>query len=88
MLRLADFAKNTTPLTEVTSLDLSQRNAHQIEDLSVCVCLRKLKLDGNNLESLECVAHCYDLTWLSCVGNRISGLGKLKRLKKLTVSDM
>lgn len=70
-------------ITTVKDLNLSSKEIDEIEDLSICLELRKLNLAKNNLTSLDSLAFNYELTWLDVSNNNITTLEKVKKLKKL-----
>ena len=78
----------SSDLKEVIELNLSGKSIKELEDLSPCVSLRKLRLDENQLENLECLEYCNGLTWLSVRSNRLHSFGPLSRLSKLTVFSL
>lgn len=78
-------------IQEIKSLDVSNKQITHIDDISVCVALKKLDLSKNSLESKESLSgiqYSKGLTMLNLSHNSISSIETLKNLQKLVVLNL
>lgn len=55
----------------------------ELDDLSVCVNLRRVDLSKNALQSVEGLAFNKELTWVSISNNQVESLADMAKLPKL-----
>jgi len=72
-------------VTALESLDVSNKDIEEVDDISACVDLKKLNLSKNKIHDLQGINDNKDLTWLNVSNNQMEHLKDLQRLKKLRV---
>jgi len=55
----------------------------EVDDIGSCVELVKVDLSGNEIKSLQGLAHTKGIKWLKATGNKISSMADLTRLINL-----
>jgi len=69
-------------VTSLETLDVSNKEIEEVDDISACVDLKKLNLSKNKIQDLQGINDNRDLTWLNVSNNLLDQLKDLKRLKK------
>jgi len=80
-----------TPMADLTSLDMSNKEISHIDDISACISLRKLNLAKNAIKSSDALSglqYLPDLTWLNLSNNSLENFDGLQKLKSLFVLNM
>ncbi len=77
-----------TFMSDVISLDLSEKGISDISVLSQCTKLETLNLTGNEIEDLSPLLDLQELTWLSLWNNKITDISPLLSLTKLEYLDI
>lgn len=72
----------------VTELDLSGCDVHDISLLSVCTKLKKLDLSDNSISDISALVDIPELTELDLSNNRISDISPLMSVSKLTYLNL
>jgi Leucine-rich repeat (LRR) protein len=75
-----------TPMADLTSLDMSNKEVSHIDDISACICLRKLNLAKNVIKSSDALSglqYLPELTWLNLSNNSLENFEGLQKLKSL-----
>jgi Leucine-rich repeat (LRR) protein len=75
-----------TPMADLTSLDMSNKEVSHIDDISGCISLRKLNLAKNAIRSSDALSglqYLPDLTWLNLSNNSLENFEGLQKLKSL-----
>ena len=78
--------------SEQSFIQLSNQKITHVEDISFCICLRKLDLSKNRMRSAEALSglqYCKSISWLNLSFNQLDSLGYLDRMaEKLTVLNI
>jgi Leucine-rich repeat (LRR) protein len=74
-------------VTALESLDVSNKDIEEVDDISACVDLKKLNLSKNKIHDLQGINDNKDLTWLNVSNNQMEHLKDLQRLRKLRGSN-
>ena len=74
-----------------TVLNLSKQSISHIDDISHCICLKKLDLSENRIddsESLSGLGYLKTVTWLNLAGNGLTGVDYIWEMRALRVLNL
>jgi len=75
-------------LRRLETLVLNEKEISSVDDIGICVELKRVELSKNNLKSLHGLAFCKSVNYLRADHNQIMSLADCQRLQNLTVLNL